>query len=75
MKRTSIQKDDSNWKKVNIYRVGSKKYYRDSLEIIFALTVNYDGFDTVKGLKSLIDDIQETASNTLKRKKLYLRLK
>lgn len=33
----------------------------DALQIIHDLCIDYDGFNTVEGLKSLIDDIREIA--------------
>ena len=60
---------------MNIYKTGTKAYYRDALAIISSFTVDYDGFTTVKGLKSLIDDIKELANKALEHKELYLELK
>lgn len=38
----------------------------EALQIIRDLCIDYDGFNTVEGLKSLIDDIREIAENSLK---------
>lgn len=38
----------------------------DSLQTIHDLCVDYDGFNTVEGLKSLIDDISTITEETLK---------
>ena len=38
----------------------------DSLQIIRDLCIDYDGFRTVEGLKSLIDDIREISEESLK---------
>ena len=38
----------------------------DSLQIIHDLCIDYDGFNTVDGLKSLIDDIRAITEKTLK---------
>ena len=38
----------------------------DSLQLIHDLCVDYDGFNTVDGLKSLIDDIRAITEETLK---------
>jgi hypothetical protein len=35
----------------------------EALSDIYGLTIGYDGFDTVEGLKSLIDDIRRIAEN------------
>ena len=37
----------------------------DSLQIIHDLCIDYDGFNTVDGLKSLIDDIRNIAEKSL----------
>lgn len=37
----------------------------DALQIIRDLCVDYDGFNTVEGLKSLIDDIRKIAEEEL----------
>lgn len=62
------------FKATNIYKPGTKEYYKDALWIIWALCVDYDGFRTVKGLKSLIDDIKDTASRARNHKKMYYEL-
>ena len=38
----------------------------DSLQLIHDLCIDYDGFNTVDGLKSLIDDIRTITEETLK---------
>ena len=38
----------------------------DSLQIIHDLCIDYDGFNTVDGLKSLVDDIRAITEETLK---------
>lgn len=38
----------------------------DSLKTIHDLCIDYDGFNTVDGLKSLIDDIRAITEETLK---------
>ena len=38
----------------------------DSLQLIHDLCIDYDGFNTVDGLKSLIDDIRAITEETLK---------
>ena len=60
-------------KKTNIYKPGTKKYYKDALECIFHMCIFYDGSETKKGLKSLIDDIKEFAKDAGNDKKLYLK--
>ena len=73
--RTAARKAAQISTKINIYKVGTKAYYRDALNLISSFTVDYDGFTTVKGLKSLIDDIKELANKALEHKELYLSLK
>lgn len=45
--------------------VASSNAYSDSLQIIHDLCIDYDGFNTVDGLKSLIDDIRAITEETL----------
>lgn len=45
--------------------------YKEALEDIKDLTTNYDGFKSVEGLKSLIDDIRSIAVKALKGEKWY----
>ncbi len=42
---------------------------KEALEDIRDLAINYDGFTTIKGLKSLIDDMQNIAVKALNNKK------
>jgi len=60
--------------KTNIYKSGTKKYYRDALQLIICLGNNYDGFKKPKGLKSLIDDMSEIAQKALKHDTLYFKI-
>lgn len=62
----------STTKRINIHKAHTKEYYRDALSTIHAMCVDYDGFRTVKGLKSLVDDIDQFAKNAHSGKKLYL---
>ncbi|MHA1437955.1 MAG: hypothetical protein ACTSPD_10295 [Promethearchaeota archaeon] len=57
---------------VNLFRPGTKEYYRDTLENIIGMTIDYDGYRSKKGLKSLIDDIRRHAIKALTHKTLYL---
>lgn len=59
-------------KKANIFKPGTKKYYRDALSNIVGMAVDYDGFNSVEGLKSLIDDMRAHASKALNHEKLYI---
>jgi len=42
-----------------------KKVMAKALGLIEALCIDYDGFETVEGLKSLIDDIRNIAKEAL----------
>lgn len=64
--------DKLGLRKSNIYPPGSKRYYRDALVNIVAMCVDYDGFRTVKGLKSLIDDVRDHANKALNLESLYV---
>lgn len=59
-------------KKVNLYKAESKEYYVDALYLISLMCIDYDGFKTVKGLKSLIDDIKKFAEQAEKGENLYI---
>ena len=61
------------WKKINIYKPGTAKYYRDQLSSISAVAFHYDGFNikSAKQMKELIDDLCKMASDALDHKKLY----
>ncbi len=53
------QQTTANWIAPDVTIASSKAYSRfDSLQTIHDLCIDYDGFNTVDGLKSLIDDIR-----------------
>ena len=62
---TVTQQTTANWIAPNV-TVTSSNAYSDSLQIIHDLCIDYDGFNTVDGLKSLIDDIRDITEETLK---------
>lgn len=50
-----------------VRRVGEDEYKAlKALQLIHDLCIDYDGFNTVDGLKSLIDDIRAITEETLK---------
>lgn len=50
-----------------VRRVGEDEYKAlKAVQLIHDLCIDYDGFDTVDGLKSLIDDIREITEEALK---------
>lgn len=50
-----------------VRRVGEDEYKAlKALQLIHDLCIDYDGFNTVNGLKSLIDDIRGITEETLK---------
>ena len=56
---TATQQTKANWITPDVTITSSNTHSRlDSLQIIHDLCINYDGFNTVDGLKSLIDDIR-----------------
>ncbi len=63
---------NSEFKLLNLFKTGSKAYYRDALEIIIAICYDYDGYRTAKDLKTLIDDIKNYAQRALDKKKMCL---
>lgn len=54
---TATQQTTANWIAPDV-TITSSNAYSDSLQIIHDLCIDYDGFNTVDGLKSLIDDIR-----------------
>jgi len=62
-------------KEHNIYRLGSAKYYRDVLQNIRAVCIDYDGYNpqNAKQMKELIDDIKDMAKQALNHEKLYVK--
>ena len=62
---TVTQQTTANWIAPGV-TVTSSNAYSDSLQIIHDLCIDYDGFNTVDGLKSLIDDIRDITEETLK---------
>ena len=63
--RTVTQQTTANWIAPDV-TVTSSNAYSDSLQIIHDLCIDYDGFNTVDGLKSLVDDIRAITEETLK---------
>ena len=56
---TATQQTTANWIAPDVKITSSNAHSRfDSLQIIHDLCIDYDGFNTVDGLKSLIDDIR-----------------
>ena len=62
---TATQQTTANWIAPDV-TITSSNAYSDSLQIIHDLCIDYDGFNTVDGLKSLIDDIRAITEETLK---------
>ena len=62
---TVTQQTTANWIAPDV-TVTSSNAYSDSLQIIHDLCIDYDGFNTVDGLKSLIDDIRAITEKTMK---------
>ena len=64
---TFTQQTTANWIAPDVTTTSSNAHPRfDSLQIIHDLCIDYDGFNTVDGLKSLIDDIRVITEKTLK---------
>ena len=61
---TATQQTTANWIAPDV-TITSSNVYSDSLQIIHDLCIDYDGFNTVDGLKSLIDDIRNIAEKNL----------
>ena len=64
---TVTQQTTANWIAPDVTVTSSNTHSRfDSLQIIHDLCIDYDGFNTVDGLKSLVDDIRVITEETLK---------
>ena len=64
---TVTQQTTANWIAPDVTIASPNIHSRfDSLQIIHDLCIDYDGFNTVDGLKSLIDDIRDITEATLK---------
>lgn len=64
---TVTQQTTANWIAPDVTITSSNTHSRfDSLQIIHDLCIDYDGFNTVDGLKSLIDDIRAITEEALK---------
>ena len=67
---TFTQQTTANWIAPDVTTTSSNVHPRfDSLQIIHDLCIDYDGFNTVDGLKSLIDDIRAITEETLNHRK------
>lgn len=68
--RTVTQQTTANWIAPDVTVTSSNAYSRlDPLPIIHDLCIDYDGFNTVDGLKSLIDDIRAIAEEVVCKEK------
>lgn len=64
---TVTQQTTANWIAPDVTITSSNIHSRfDSIQTIHDLCIDYDGFNTVDGLKSLIDDIRVITEETLK---------
>lgn len=64
---TVTQQTTANWIAPDVTTTSSNAHPRlDSLQIIHDLCIDYDGFNTVDGLKSLVDDIHAISEEALK---------
>ena len=67
---TVTQQTKANWIAPDVTVTSSNAYSRlDPLPIIRDLCIDYDGFNTVDGLKSLIDDIRAIAEEVVCKEK------
>lgn len=67
---TVNQQTTANWIAPDATITSSNTNSRfDSLQIIHDLCIDYDGFNTVDGLKSLVDDIRAITEETLRNNK------
>ena len=63
---TVTQQTTANWIAPDVKITSSNAGSRfDSLQLIHDLCIDYDGFNTVDGLKSLVDDIRAITEETM----------
>lgn len=68
--RTVTQQTTANWIAPDVTVTSPNTHSRfDSLQTIHDLCIDYDGFNTVDGLKSLIDDIRAIAEEVVCKEK------
>ena len=62
------------WIKTNRYKPGTAKYYKDQLENIVAVAIDYDGYDpnNAKQMRELVDELKAMAGQSLRHEKLYV---
>ena len=63
-------------KKMNIYKLGTSKYYRDQLSNISAVAWHYDGYNinSAKQMRELVDELKSMVDDALNHKKLYIQI-
>ena len=61
-------------KACNVYKPGTAKYYRDQLANIWAVSLEYDGYNkkNAKQMAELIKEMGKMAKDALGHKKLYV---
>lgn len=66
-----------NMERVELFKPGTAEYYRDVLENIYYIALDYDGYDIkdAKQMKELVDELKNEAKKGLKHKYYYLKTK
>lgn len=60
-------------KDMNLYKPGTAKYYKDTIDNIDMIIVGYDGYDPKKAesIRKLLEAIHEVSGKALKHEKMY----
>jgi len=60
-------------KRVKIHKIGTAKYYKDQIDNIRMVLIDYDGMNTKKAsnMRNLLIDIKDMAEKALSHKVLY----
>lgn len=68
-------KTSLSYKKYNIFKPGTAKYYKDMLELISAVAYHYDGYNpnSAKQMRELVDELKNMANDALNHKTLYIK--
>lgn len=66
---------EKNFKKTNIYKPGTAEYYKDVIDMLRIIAVDYDGYDTKnpKSMRRLLKDLKNIARKGLDHEKMYWR--
>jgi len=73
---SKMKKRHNPYKKTNIHKPGSAKYYRDQLVNINAVAIGFDGYNpnSAKQMRELVIEMAQMARDALNHEKLYVQV-